>query len=129
MKTILLAEDDPFIVNIYFNCFKKEGYKVYIAKDGRTALEKIRNNYPDLMILDVRLPKESNSLPEENEGWEILRTIRGDIKTKNLKVIVFSNIEEKDYPSDFPNLGVAKHFLKVASTPEEIINSVKEILK
>lgn len=125
MKTILLAEDDPFIMDIYSSQFRKEGYKVDIARDGQMALEKIRNNYPDLLILDINLPKI--------DGCEILKTLKNDPKTKNLKVIVLSNYDEKTigekYDFDISSFGVAKYFLKVTSIPEEITSVVKEILK
>ncbi len=128
MKTILLAEDDPFILDIYSSQFRKEGFKVDIAKDGQMALEKIKNNYPDLLVLDLNL---NVNLPGPKDGLDILKTIRQDLKTKNLKVIVISNYNEKDYPelSELSNLGVIKYFLKIESTPEEIINIIKEILK
>ena len=125
MKTILLAEDDPFILDIYFNQFKKEGYKVDIAKDGQMALEKIRNNYPDLLVLDINLPKIN--------GVEILKTLKNDPKTKNLKVIVLSNYDERGisekYNFDISTFEGIKFFLKVEITPEEITRFVKEILK
>ncbi len=121
MKSILLAEDDPFTMDVYLNRLKKEGYRVDIAKDGQMALEKIKNNYPDLLILDIKLPKI--------DGCQLLRMIRQDSKTKNLKVIVVSNLDQKDFPEDISDLGVIKYFLKIENTPEEILDTVKEILK
>ncbi len=121
MRTILLAEDDPFIVDIYTTRFRREGYKVDVAIDGEMALEKIRNNYPDLLVLDIKLPKLS--------GYELLKIIRQDPRTKNLKVIVISNLNQKELPGDVFNLGVMKYFLKAESTCEEIMDVVKEILK
>ena len=121
MKTILLAEDDPFIIDIYTNQFGREGYRVDIARDGQMALEKIRNNQPDLLVLDINLPKI--------DGCEILKIIRENLKTRNLKVIVISNLAPKDYPDDISDFGVIKYFLKVELTPEEMINTVNEILK
>ena len=121
MKTILLAEDDPFIIDIYTNRLKKEGFMVDVAIDGQMALEKIKNNYPDLLILDILLPKMN--------GWEILKNVRDDVKMKNLKVIVVSNLNEKEYADNIHSLGVLKYFLKVQTTPEEIIKTIKEILK
>lgn len=121
MKTILLAEDDSFILDIYSNQLKMEGYKVDIAVDGVMALEKIQQTHPDLLMLDINLPKMS--------GWEVLQKIRSDAMMKNTKVIVISNIDRKDYPDNASSLGVIKFFLKVEVTPEEIAKYVKEILK
>jgi twitching motility two-component system response regulator PilH len=121
MKTILLAEDDPFIIDIYATQFKKEGFKVDVAKDGDMALEKVEENYPDLLVLDITLPKMN--------GWEILKKLRSEAKTKNIKVIVISNLNQQDYADNIANLGVIKYFLKIESTPDEIVKAVKEILK
>ncbi len=129
MKSILFVEDDPFIVDIYANQFKKEGYKVDIAGDSRMALEKIKNTYPDLLILDIKLPRERNGLPLDNEGWEMLKIVRSDPKTQNLKVVVVSNDNEGNNANNVSHFGVIKYFLKIQTTPEEIVKEVKEILK
>ena len=121
MKKLLLVEDDSFIVDIYSSKFKQEGYDVDIAPDGEMALEKLKNNLPDLLILDLVVPKI--------DGWGVLRSVRNDPKTKDLKVIIISNLDRKSYPDDADKLGVAKYFLKIESTPEEIANQIKEILK
>ena len=125
MKTILLAEDDPFIMDIYSSQLRREGFKVDIAKDGESALEKIKNSYPDLLVLDINLPKMN--------GCEILKILKNDPKTKNLKIIVLSNYDKsfinEKYDCDISDFGVIKNFIKVESTPEEIANSIKEILK
>ena len=121
MKTILLVEDDSFIVDIYASKFRQEGYDVDVAPDGEMALEKIKNHIPDLLLLDIALPKV--------DGWQVLRTLRSDAKTKNLKVIVISNLDEKSFPEDVPSMAITKHFLKINSTPEEIATAIKEALK
>lgn len=121
MKTILLAEDDPFILDIYSSRLRKEGYKVDIAKDGQAALEKVKNNYPDLLLLDIRLPKIN--------GCQLLKMLREDPKTKNVKVVVISNLNKSEFPEDISNLGVIKFLLKVESSPEEVANAVNEALK
>lgn len=121
MKKILLAEDDPFIIDIYANRFKQEGYAVDVAKDGEMALEKIRSNYPDLLVLDIMMPKM--------DGWELLRQVRNDEKIRNLKVIVMSNLDQKEQSNDIEHLGVIKYFLKISTTPEEITNAINDILQ
>ncbi len=119
-KKVLLAEDDPFIAEVYVTRLKKDGFMVDVAKDGKMAWEKIKNNYPDLLLLDIRLPEIS--------GPELLKMIRQDQRTKNLKVIIISNLNKEDYAKDVSDLGVVKYFLKVESTPEEIMNAVREVL-
>ena len=121
MKKILLVEDDSFILDIYASKFKQEGYSVDIAQDGQVALEKIKNNCPDLLVLDLLVPKL--------DGWDVLRSVRNDPKTKDLKVIIISNLDQKSYPDDADKLGVIRYFLKIATTPDEIANAIREILK
>lgn len=121
MKKILLAEDDPFILNIYASQFKKSGFDVNVAVDGQMALEKIKNNLPDLLVLDINLPKI--------KGWDVLKAIREDSSLKDLKVVVVSNLDKRDCAEDLLNFRVIRHFLKVETSPEEIVNAVKEILE
>ncbi len=129
MKRVLFVEDDPFIVDIYANQFKREGYQVDIAGDTKMALEKIRNTYPDLVVLDIKIPKERGGAAVENEGWELMKVIRSDPKTQNLKVIVASNDSEEISRNNIFHFKILKYFLKIQTTPEEIINAVREILK
>lgn len=128
MKKILIVDDDPFILDIYSRYLKREGYNVEIANNSSKALEKIDNNHPDLLILDLNLNVND---PGPKDGLGILRKIRENQKSKDLKVIVFSNYNEKDYPeiSNINNLGVLKRFIKVEITPQEISEIIKEILK
>ena len=121
MKTILLAEDDPFILGVYANKFREEGFKVDIARDGEIAFEKIKNNYPDLLVLDINLPKI--------DGIQLLKMVRNDKKTQNLKVIVVSNLAENGVINDISGLGVIKYFLKIQTTPDEVLSAAREILK
>ncbi|MEK7663970.1 MAG: response regulator [Patescibacteria group bacterium] len=128
MAKILLVDDDSFILDIYSSQLKLAGYSVDIANNANRALEKITNNYPDLLILDLNLDTKK---PGPKEGVDVLRKIRQDPKTKNLNVITISNYSEKDYPelSNLNSLGVLRHFLKIENSPEELVKIVKEILK
>lgn len=128
VKKVLLVDNDPFILDIYSYHLKKEGYNVDIANNSEKALEKIVNNYPDLLILDLNLNSGSTG---PRDGLDILKMMRQNPKTKNLKVIVISNYSEKDYPelSNLAYLGVIRSFLKIESNPQEIAKTVKEILK
>ncbi|MSU60544.1 MAG: response regulator [Candidatus Staskawiczbacteria bacterium] len=120
MKKILLVEDDEFIADIYANYLKREGYKVDIARDGQVALEKARDNYPDLIILDILLPKM--------DGWEVLKALRDDPKTENFKVIITSNNNPQSYAEDVTHFKVMEYFLKSETTIEEIVHAVKEAI-
>ena len=120
MKRVLLAEDDPFIIDIYASQLKSDGYTIDIAKDGEMALEKIKNTHPDILLLDITMPKIT--------GWELLKLVRSDSSIKDLKVIIISNLDHDECVSIGTGLGVLKCFLKVQTTPEEISKAIKEIL-
>ncbi len=121
MKTILLAEDDPYIQDIYARKFTKEGFLVQIAKDGQEALEKMKQKLPDLLLLDILMPTM--------DGWEVLKKIRADQGLKNVKVAVISNLNSQDYLQEIVDLGVIKYFLKSENTAEEITAGIREIFK
>ena len=120
MKKILLVEDDPFIVDIYASQLKGQGYAVDTANTGELALEKIKQNCPDLLLLDLILPGM--------DGWEVLKSLRQDPRTKALKVFIISNLNQKENADNITNLGVTKYFLKIQTTPEDISNAVKEAI-
>lgn len=128
MRTILLVEDDPNTSEIYATQFRQEGYKVIVANKVEMALEKIKNNHPDVLVLDLNLNKD---LPGPKDGLDILKSVKQDPKTKNLKIIITSNYNEGQYPelSDLSQLGVSKFFVKVETLPEEITKYINEILK
>ena len=121
MKKILLAEDDSFIVDIYSSYLKKAGYNVDVALNGSSAIEKIKKDPPDLLILDIIMPGM--------DGWEVLKELRGNPDTKDLKVIVISNLDLADHAQDLSNYKVSKTFLKIGTTLDEITKSIGELLK
>jgi len=87
MKHILLIEDDPFLADIYTTKLKEANFEVEIATDGERALTKLKERKFDLVLLDIVLP--------HIDGWEILRKIKQDSKSKDLKVMVLSNLGQK----------------------------------
>lgn len=121
MKTILLIEDDPFLIEIYTTKFKEAGFSVEIAVDGKEGLLKIEKKIPDLLLLDIVLPSLT--------GWEILREIKRNKKFKNLKVVILSNLSQREEVEKGLNLGAAKYLIKAHYTPSEVVEEIKKILK
>ena len=120
MKRILLAEDDPFIIDIYTTKLKGADFEVDVVSEGDKVLEKVRKQKPDLLLLDIVLPTMN--------GWEILRAIRQSEDLKDLPVIILSNLYQKEEVEKGMKFGVLKYLIKAHFTPSEVVDEVKKVL-
>lgn len=121
MKSILLVEDDAFLVDIYNKKLKEAGFKVLIVKDGEEVLGKLKEEKPDLLVLDIVLPRV--------DGWEILNRIRKEKNLKDLKVIILSNLSQKREVERGLKLGVIKYLVKAHYTPSQVVKEINKVLK
>lgn len=125
MKKVLLVEDDPFLIDIYTTKLKEEGFLVDIATTGQDCLEKLEKERFDLLILDIVLPGI--------DGWEILEKIKKErdkkIIKKDFKILVLSNLGQKEEIEKGLKLGADKYLIKAHYTPLEVIKEIKETLK
>jgi len=122
MKTILLIEDDPFLRDIYTTKLKEAGFSVEMAIDGEQGLRKLAEKKFDLLVLDIVLP--------QIDGWEILEKIKNEkLKIKNdFKIIVLSNLGQKEEVEKAFNMGATKYLIKAHYTPSEVVEEIKELL-
>ncbi len=120
-KKILLIEDDPFLVDIYKTKLNEVGYEVLTAFDGDEAMRKVKEEKPDVVLLDIVLPNI--------DGWEILRKIKKDDELKELEVIILSNLGQKEEVEKGMKLGASKYIIKAHHTPSEVAAEVKKILE
>ena len=97
-----------------------DGYLVDVATDGIAALEKARAMPPDLILLDIRLPKL--------DGLGVLEALRTDPETKDLRVVMLSNWNDKDLVERSASLGALDHLLKSQTTPARLTRRLKELL-
>jgi len=121
MNNILLIEDDPFLIDIYTTKLKEVGYAVEVAEDGEEAMSKIRETKPDLVLLDIVLPTVN--------GWEILKFINKDENLKGMKVIILSNLGEKEEVERGMKAGAVKYLVKAHYTPTEVVGEIRKILE
>lgn len=121
MKSILLVEDDPFLIDIYTTKLREVGFLVEVAEDGEKGLRKLAEKNFDLLVLDIVLPQIN--------GWEILEKIKKDEKFKNLKVVILSNLGQKEEVKKGKELGATKYLIKAHYTPSEVVEEIKQILK
>ena len=120
MKSILLVEDDPFLIDIYTTKFKEAGFSVKVTSDGEEGLRKLNEEKFDLLVLDIVLPQV--------DGWEILRKIKSNEKLKKLKIVVLSNLGQKGEVEKGLKLGATKYLIKAHYTPSQVVEEIKEML-
>lgn len=120
-KSILLVEDDPFLVDIYSTKLKEVGFSVEVAENGEITLKKIRERMPDLLVLDLVLPRV--------DGWEILKEIKTDPALAKIPVVILSNLGQKSEVDKGLSMGAVKYLIKAHYTPSEVIEEIKKILK
>ena len=121
MITILLVEDDTFLIDIYTTKFRKAGFGVEVAEDGEKALRIIKEKAPDVVLLDIVLPHV--------DGWELLGKIKESEASKNLKIVVLSNLGQKIEVEKGLQLGATKYLIKSHYTPTQVVEEIKKILK
>lgn len=122
MRSILLVEDDPLLIDIYKKKLQGAGFEIKVAEEGEKAFRILaKEKIPDLLILDIVLPKV--------EGWEILKKIKQDSKFKKLKIIILSNLGQKEEVEKGLKLGADKYLIKAHYTPSEIIKEIEDILQ
>ncbi len=121
MNSILLVEDDPFLVEVYSTKFKEEDFEVRVARDGEECFKKIKEKRPDLILLDIVLPSLN--------GWEILRKLKNENIIDDLNIVILSNLGQKEEVEKGIDLGAARYLIKAHHTPTEVVREVKKALK
>lgn len=120
MAKILLVEDDPFLTTMYQTRFAGEGHEVMIAQDGETALTMLKQTPPNLVILDVMLPKLG--------GFAILEEMRKNTTLSNIPVVVLSNLASEEAITRAKELGVKEFLTKAKYTPTQVFEVIKKYL-
>lgn len=118
-KKILIIEDEKFLSEMYEIKLNAAGFETTTAIDGEEALEKLNNGIvPDIIILDIILPKMS--------GLSVLETIRSGERTKNIPVLLLTNLDGKDSREKAKALGVQEYIVKANFTPSEVVEEVRK---
>jgi DNA-binding response OmpR family regulator len=117
---ILIIEDDTLLAKMYQTKLAMEGFISEIACDGEEGIKLVKSLKPDLILLDLMLPKV--------DGFTVLATIKKDSETKKIPVIVFSNLAQSSDIKQAKDLGAVDYIVKANLTPNEIIKKIKENL-
>ncbi|MDZ7672336.1 MAG: response regulator transcription factor [Halanaerobiales bacterium] len=116
-QKVLIIDDDQHICKILMEYFQFEGYDVITANDGKSGLEKVENEKPDLIVLDIMLPKM--------DGWEVCKELRPQ---NNIPIIMLSAKSEEDNRINGLQLGADDYVTKPFS-PKEVVLRAKSILR
>lgn len=120
MAKILIIEDDPLMQRMYQKAFSFDGYEVVVAGDGLEGIDQLRANKPDLVLLDVMMPKMN--------GLEVLDKVKADPELKATPVIMLTNLAGSADAEKALAKGAVKYIVKSAQAPKEVVGIVKEIL-
>jgi DNA-binding response OmpR family regulator len=118
---ILLVEDDTFLANIYKTKFEMEGFVVSNAENGEEGLNAAKKDKPDLILLDILLPKM--------DGFTVLKKLKADDSVKDIPVILLTNLGQKDDVEKGLELGAVDYLIKAHFKPSETVDKVKKALK
>ena len=118
---VLFVEDDPSVAQMYKLKLELDGYKVEVAQDGELALRLATENPPDMIFLDIRLPKM--------DGLAVLEALRKDPKTTHIPVVILSNYSERELVERGLKLGALEYLIKSQTTPAKLAGGVENWLK
>ncbi len=117
---ILLIEDDPFLLSMYATKFQLENFEVIAADDGEKGLALAEEAKPDIILLDVLMPKLN--------GFEVLEKLKADKKTEKIPVILLTNLNQKDEIERGISLGADDYLIKAHFLPAEVVSKIKKVI-
>ena len=117
---ILMAEDDKFLSKVMVDKFKREGYKITPVSDGNKVMEKIREEKPNIILLDLIMPGK--------DGFEILSELKLDKVFKKIPVVIMSNLGQDSDIEEAKKLGADDYLVKSNYAINDIVKKIKEVL-
>tara|TARA_B100001971_G_C18250156_1_gene577523 strand:+ start:1706 stop:2074 length:369 start_codon:yes stop_codon:yes gene_type:complete len=120
MEKILFIEDESALQETFGEVLKQEGYEVVKAMDGEAGLEMAKTQKPDLILLDLILPKL--------HGFEVLKKLKGDPETKEIPIIVLTNLEDMKDIENAIEFGATTYLVKVNYSLDEVVSKIKKAL-
>jgi DNA-binding response OmpR family regulator len=120
-KIILVVEDDLFLIRAYQIKFEKEGFEVWVATEGNTAMEFLKKEPANIVLLDLMLPGIS--------GFDILEEIRKNTKWKDVPVIILTNLGQQQDINKGKELKVKDYIVKANVKISDVVEKVKGYLK
>lgn len=120
-KILLIVEDDPYVQRFYERLFRFHDYTVELAKDGEEGLVKAKALKPALILLDIVMPGMN--------GIQVLEKLKSDEETKDISVVMLTNIDEAEQVKKAVELGAIDFIVKSAAPEEQLLAVVDKHLK
>jgi len=118
---VLIVDDDAFLSGIYATKLELEGFAVVTARDGDEGLKAAFKEKPELILLDVLMPKL--------DGFEVLKRLKADASTKDTPVIMLTNLGQKEDIEKGLEEGAVDYLIKAHFVPAEAVAKIKKVLK
>lgn len=120
MKTLLIIEDESALQKTLGDVLAQEGFSILSALDGEAGLRLAQDKRPDVILLDLILPKAN--------GFDVLKSLKEQEETKHIPVVVLTNLESMEDVQKALNLGAMTYLVKSNYTLEEVVEKVKQAL-
>ena len=120
MTKIIVVEDDPMLSEIYQMTFSGAGFEVFLAENGKTALDIIKKENVDVVLSDLIMP--------EMDGFELIKVLRGGEYDSKIKIIITSNLSDEDNHKKAIELGANGFIIKSNFTPSQLVEEAKKII-
>lgn len=117
-KKVLVVEDDSLLLDLYRLKLTEDGYEVFIASNGEDGFKSALANQPQLILLDILMPKV--------DGYTALKNLKSNQKTKKIPVVIFSNLSQKEEIEKGLKLGADDYVVKTSLTPSQLADKVKD---
>ncbi len=120
MKNVLIVDDEQQTIEVFQAALSSLGYQVVVADNGKNALERIKNQKFDIIILDQMMPDMS--------GNDVIQILKQDEATKNIPVVILTNYGEVGLVKDAIAAGAADYILKYQMTPTDFADKIKGLI-
>jgi two-component system alkaline phosphatase synthesis response regulator PhoP len=118
---VLVVEDEEILLTALSEELRQEGFDVVGAKDGVEGLEKAASEQPDLMLLDLVMPRL--------DGISTLKQLKAQENTKNIPVVILTNLSDYDKISDALSIGAMDYLVKANYRLEELVTKIKAVMQ
>jgi DNA-binding response OmpR family regulator len=119
-KTIVLADDDKWLIDLYSEKLRLEDFNVFVAHNGKDGFDLALKHQPDLVLSDVVMAG--------GDGFELLKKLKSTPETKDIPVISLTNLSNEQDKKELEDLGTSGYLVKADYTPSQVVDRIRKIL-